>query len=127
MKITFMGAGSTVFARNVIGDCMCTEALRDSEFALYDIDAERLKESETILEAIRVNKGGYGKITTWLGAEQRKDALRGANFVVNAIQVGLYDPCTITDFEIPKSTACARRLRIPWASAVSCVPCVPSR
>ena len=37
-KITFMGAGSTVFARNVLGDCMCTEALRDSELALYDID-----------------------------------------------------------------------------------------
>ena len=46
MKITFMGAGSTIFARNVIGDCMCTEALRDSEFALYDIDAKRLEESE---------------------------------------------------------------------------------
>ena len=40
MKITFMGAGSTVFARNVIGDCMCTECLRDSVIALYDIDAE---------------------------------------------------------------------------------------
>ena len=44
MKITFMGAGSTVFARNVIGDCMCTEALRDSVFALYDIDAQRIEE-----------------------------------------------------------------------------------
>ena len=41
VKITFMGAGSTVFARNVIGDCMCSEALRDSIFALYDIDAAR--------------------------------------------------------------------------------------
>ena len=56
MKITFMGAGSTVFARNVIGDCMSTEALRDSVFALYDIDAERLNESHTILEAIRAAK-----------------------------------------------------------------------
>ena len=102
MKITFMGAGSTVFARNVIGDCMCSEALRDSVFALYDIDGERLKESQTILEAMRKTKGGYGKIECYLGVEQRKDALRGANFVVNAIQVGLYDPCTITDFEIPK-------------------------
>ena len=43
MKITFMGAGSTVFARNVIGDCMCSESLRDGEFALYDIDGDRLK------------------------------------------------------------------------------------
>ena len=102
MKITFMGAGSTVFARNVIGDCMCSEALRDSVFALYDIDAVRLEESRTILEAMRETKGGYGKIECYLGVEQRKDALRGADFVVDAIQVGLYDPCTIIDFEVPK-------------------------
>lgn len=102
MKITFMGAGSTVFARNVIGDCMCVEALRDSVFALYDIDGERLEQSRVILEAMKKQKGGYGKIECYLGAEQRKDALRGADFVVNAIQVGLYDPCTIIDFEVPK-------------------------
>ncbi|MBE6747452.1 MAG: alpha-glucosidase/alpha-galactosidase [Ruminococcaceae bacterium] len=102
MKITFMGAGSTVFARNVIGDCMCSEALRDSVFALYDIDAQRLEESRIILEAMRKAKGGYGKIECYVGVENRKDALRGASFVVNAIQVGLYDPCTIIDFEVPK-------------------------
>lgn len=102
MKITFMGAGSTVFARNVIGDCMCSDVLKDSVFALYDIDGERLKESQTILEAMRHTKGGFGKIECYLGVEQRKEALRGATFVINAIQVGLYDPCTITDFEIPK-------------------------
>lgn len=102
MKITFMGAGSTIFARNVIGDCMCSEALRDSVFALYDIDGDRLEESRVILEAIRAAKGGFGKIECYLGVEQRKDALRGASFVVNAIQVGLYDPCTIIDFEVPK-------------------------
>ena len=102
MKITFMGAGSTVFARNVIGDCMCSEALRDSVFALYDIDGERLEQSRVILEAMRKAKGGYGKIECYLGVENRKDALRGASFVVDAIQVGLYDPCTIIDFEVPK-------------------------
>lgn len=102
MKITFMGAGSTVFARNVIGDCMCTPALRDSTFALYDIDADRLKESQTILEAMHTTMGNYGKIECYLGVEQRKDALRGADFVINAIQVGGYDPCTIIDFDIPK-------------------------
>ena len=102
MKITFMGAGSTVFARNVIGDCMCSEVLRDSVFALYDIDGDRLKESQTILEAMRQAKGGHGRIECYLGVEQRKEALRGASFVVNAIQVGLYDPCTIIDFEVPK-------------------------
>ena len=103
MKITFMGAGSTIFARNVIGDCMCTPCLCESEFALYDIDEKRLKESEIILSAINRNiNEGKAKITTYLGVEQRKDALRGSSFVVNAIQVGGYAPCTVTDFEIPK-------------------------
>lgn len=102
MKITFMGAGSTVFARGVIGDCMLSEYLRDSIFALYDIDAQRLKESRIILEALQKNLGGYGKIECYCGVENRKAALKGANFVVNAIQVGLYDPCTIIDFEVPK-------------------------
>lgn len=103
MKITFMGAGSTVFAKNVLGDCMCTEALRDSEIALYDIDETRLKESKIILSAINKNiNNSRAKIKCYLGTKNRKDALRNANFVVNAIQVGGYDPCTITDFEIPK-------------------------
>lgn len=102
MKLTFLGAGSTIFARNVIGDCMCSEVLRDSVFALYDIDGERIEESRTILEAIRKNCGGYGCIECYVGEENRKEALSGADFVVNAIQVGGYDPCTIIDFEIPK-------------------------
>lgn len=103
MKITFMGAGSTIFARNVIGDCMCTPCLCESEFALYDIDEQRLRESEVILSALNRNiNGSKAKITTYLGVDQRKDALRGADFVVNAIQVGGYEPCTVTDFEIPK-------------------------
>lgn len=102
MKITFMGAGSTVFARNVIGDCMCSEALRDSEFALYDIDAKRLSESEAILSAINKGLGEHATLTTYCGIENRKAALKGATFVINAIQVGLYDPCTIIDFEVPK-------------------------
>ncbi len=100
-KITFMGAGSTVFSRNVLGDCMCSEVLCDSEISLYDINAERLSESEEILKAINKSKGGKAKITSYLGVENRKNALRGSDFVVNAIQVGGYDPCTITDFEIP--------------------------
>ena len=102
MKITFMGAGSTVFARNVIGDCMCSEALRDSIFSLYDIDAERLEQSRVILEKMRETLGGHGTIECYCGEENRKDALRDATFVVNAIQVGGYEPATVADFEIPK-------------------------
>ena len=98
-----MGAGSTVFARNVLGDCMCTPALRDSVIALYDIDAERLEDSYIIISAINNNiNEGRATIEKYCGVENRKDALRGADFVVNAIQVGLYDPCTIIDFEVPK-------------------------
>lgn len=103
IKITFMGAGSTIFARNVLGDCMCTPALRECEIALYDIDKKRLEESEIILKAINHNVNeDRASIKAYLGVENRKDALRKANFVVNAIQVGFYDPCTIIDFEIPK-------------------------
>ncbi len=103
VKITFMGAGSTVFARNVLGDCMCTPALRDAKIALYDIDEKRLKESEIILKALNHNVNeDRACITTYLGVENRKEALRDADFVVNAIQVGGYEPCTVTDFEIPK-------------------------
>jgi len=102
-KITFMGAGSTVFVRSVLGDTMCTPVFHDAELALYDIDASRLEDSEIILSAINRNVNeGRAKIKTYLGTEQRKEALRGADFVVNAIQVGGYEPCTVTDFEIPK-------------------------
>ncbi len=101
-KSTFMGAGSTVFAKNVLGDCMLTPALEESTIALYDIDATRLDESAVMLEAINRNNGSKARIEKYLGVENRKDALRGADYVVNAIQVGGYDPCTITDFEIPK-------------------------
>ena len=102
-KITFMGAGSTVFAKNVLGDCMLTEALCESEIALYDIDGDRLRESFAMLTAINDKyNAGKAKIKMYQGVSQRKEALRGADFVVDAIQVGGYDPCTIMDFEIPK-------------------------
>ena len=103
LKITFMGAGSTVFARNVLGDVMCTPALRECEIALYDIDAIRLNESFQILSVINKNVNeGRAVLKTYLGVENRKEALRNATFVVNAIQVGGYEPCTVIDFEIPK-------------------------
>ena len=103
LKISFIGAGSTVFARNVLGDVMCTESLRECEIALYDIDAQRLSESAHILETLNANiNDNRAIIKTYHGVENRKEALRGATFVVNAIQVGGYEPCTVIDFEIPK-------------------------
>jgi len=101
-KITFMGAGSTVFAKNVLGDCMLSPALADATIALYDIDAQRLEDSKMMLESINRNCGASATIQAYLGVENRPAALAGANYVVNAIQVGGYEPCTVTDFEIPK-------------------------
>jgi len=99
-KITFMGAGSTIFAKNVLGDVMLTPALRDSHIALYDIDHKRLNESEIMLNNINRNSNeNRAKIVAYT---DRKEALRAADYVVNAIQVGGYEPCTVTDFEIPK-------------------------
>lgn len=102
-KITFMGAGSTVFARNILGDCMLSEALHDAHFALYDIDGERLTESQMMLENLNKNiNAGRAAITTHLGLDNRREALADAGYVVNAIQVGGYEPGTVIDFEIPK-------------------------
>lgn len=98
-KITFMGAGSTVFAKNVLGDCLLTPALSESEIALYDIDLQRLKDSENMLNNINRNHGGKATIIAYT---DRREALKGADYVVNAIQVGGYEPCTVTDFEIPR-------------------------
>ena len=102
LKIAFLGAGSTVFARNLLGDCMSSPALKDCEIALYDIDLSRLAESERILSAINKGKGNHSKIKSYSGLENLEKALSGASFAVNAIQVGGYDPATIVDFEIPK-------------------------
>ena len=102
IKITFMGAGSTIFAKNVLGDCMCTPVLKGLDIALYDIDPVRLEESRLMLEAINRNVAGNAAIKCYLGVENRREALTGADFVGNAIQVGLYEPCTVIDFEVPK-------------------------
>ncbi len=103
MKITFLGAGSTVFLKNVLGDTMLCESFRDAEFALYDIDEARLEESYLLICAMNksINEN-RATVKKYLGVSERKEALRGADFVINAIQVGGYDPCTIIDFEIPK-------------------------
>ncbi|AID43848.1 alpha-glucosidase/alpha-galactosidase [Staphylococcus xylosus] len=98
-KITFLGAGSTVFAKNVLGDCMTVEALQDFEFALYDIDEQRLHDSEMMLNNLKKNLHSNVTVKAY---HNRKEALSGAKYIINAIQVGGYDPATITDFEIPK-------------------------
>ena len=95
-KIAFMGAGSSVFAKNILGDSMLSPALHDAHIALYDVDETRLDQSRRILETLNrnINKG-RAKITAHLGKSQRKTALRNAAYVVNAIQVGGYEPSTV--------------------------------
>ena len=105
-----MGAGSTVFARNVLGDVMQTDALRDVDIALYDIDPKRLDDSYQMLKNINHNANqDRAMLKTFCGEEKMKDALRDADFVVNAIQVGGYEPATVRDFEIPKSMGFVKR------------------
>ena len=103
MKITFLGAGSSVFAKNVLGDCMLSDNLHDIEIALYDIDGGRLEDSYMLINAINNNcNEGRAKVEKYLGVENRKAALKDASFVINAVQIGGYEPCTVIDFEIPK-------------------------
>lgn len=100
VKITFIGAGSTIFAKNVLGDAMLTPSLSEADIALYDINEQRLRESELMLRTINKNANhDRAKIRTY---QNRKEALTDADFVINAIQVGGYQPSTVIDFEIPK-------------------------
>lgn len=98
--ITFIGAGSTVFTKNIAGDILSRPALAHAEIRLMDIDPRRLAESEIIVGKMAKTLGGHASIKTY--TDQRR-ALAGADFVVCCFQVGGYDPCTITDFEVPKA------------------------
>lgn len=102
MKICFLGAGSTVFAKNVLGDCILTPELGEFDIALYDIDEKRLEESYQVISAINIKYNGNATIKKYLGVEERIEAFRDSDFIINAIQVGGYKPCTVTDFKIPR-------------------------
>ncbi len=100
-KICFLGAGSTVFVKNVLGDCLQTSCLRDSHMTLLDVDPQRLQDSLVMLGNICRTSGASARIEGFL-AEDAEKALQGCDYVVNAIQVGGYEPSTVIDFEIPK-------------------------
>lgn len=104
MKITFIGAGSTVFLKNIVGDLLLTDGIPgDLTLALYDIDETRLNESRYVVEALNKQfNDGNGRIETFHGTGQRRKAVQNADFVMNMIQVGGYRPSTVADFEIPK-------------------------
>lgn len=98
-KITFIGAGSTVFMKNIIGDVLHRPAFKDAVIALMDINPERLAESEIVAGKLIKTLGARATIETHT---DRRAALAGTDFVVVAFQIGGYEPCTVTDFEIPK-------------------------
>jgi alpha-galactosidase len=98
-KITFIGAGSTVFAKNLLVDILSFPELAESQLCLFDIDSERLQTSETVANRIAQTLGIQPIIET---TTDRAHALADATYAISMIQVGGYRPCTVTDFEIPK-------------------------
>lgn len=98
-KITFIGAGSTVFMKNIIGDVLHRPAFKDAIVSLMDVNAQRLAESEIVAGRLVRALGARATIETY---SDRRKSLEGADFVVVAFQIGGYEPCTVTDFEIPK-------------------------
>lgn len=98
-KIAFIGAGSTVFAKHLIGDVLSFPDLTDAHIALMDIDAERLKTSQVVAEQVNRVLGARATITA---TTDRAEALVDADYVINMVQIGGYKPSTVIDFEIPK-------------------------
>jgi alpha-galactosidase len=97
--ITFIGAGSTVFAKNLLGDLLSFPELAASHIRLHDIDPVRLRTSEIVAQRVAQALGAHPTITA---TTDRRAALAGADFVIVMIQVGGYRPSTVLDFEIPK-------------------------
>lgn len=98
-KIAMIGAGSTVFMKNLVGDILYDPLLANSEIALMDINPERLSTSQLVASKVAEGVGAHPKITT---TTSRREALAGADYVVLMIQVAGYKPGTVTDFEVPK-------------------------
>ena len=97
-KVTMIGAGSTVFMKNILTDILLEPPFADCEIALQDIDGDRLKTSKLVAEKVAA---AIGVSPTIVATTDRREALVGADFVVVMIQVGGYRPSTVIDFEIP--------------------------
>ena len=98
-KITFIGAGSTVFAKNLMGDILSYPELQGSTLSLFDINEERLRTSAIVARKVAEATGASPVIES---TTDRRKALDGADYAIAMIQVGGYKPGTVTDFEIPK-------------------------
>jgi alpha-galactosidase len=98
-RIVFLGAGSTVFAKNLLCDILGFRELADANIVLHDINAERLRTSEIVAQRVATALGAHPKIEA---TRDRCTALEGADYAISMIQVGGYKPSTVVDFEIPK-------------------------
>ena len=98
-RIAFIGAGSTVFMRNIVGDLLQHEGLEESRIALMDIDERRLAEARTVAERLVASLDSGASVSAH---DCQRAALDGADFVIIAFQIAGYRPGTITDFEIPR-------------------------
>lgn len=98
-KIIFIGAGSTVFAKNLLGDILLYPELANCTISLHDIDAERLKTSEIVARKVAAAAGAQPTIEA---TTDRRQALDGADYAISMFQVAGYEPGTVIDFEIPK-------------------------
>ena len=98
-KIAFIGAGSVVFSENLLGDVLSFPELGESHIALMDIDEARLSTAERMAKKVGQALGANPKVTAHLN---RREALEGADYIINSIQVGGFEPATMLDFEIPK-------------------------
>jgi alpha-galactosidase len=98
-KISFIGAGSTVFAKNLLVDILSFPELADSQICLLDVNPERLRTSEIVARRVAQTLGIDPSI---VATTDRGQAFDGATYTINMIQVGGYRPGTTTDFEVPK-------------------------
>jgi alpha-galactosidase len=98
-KIAFVGAGSTVFAKRLLGDVLSLPELADCDIALFDIDESRLRTSEIVAGKTAAAVGASPRITA---TTDRRLALENADHVVTMFQIGGYRPSTVIDFEVPK-------------------------
>jgi len=98
-KITFIGAGSAVFMKNIVGDILQRPALAGATIRLMDINPTRLEESEIIAKKLIATLGVSARVETF---SNQRQALDGTNFVVVCFQIGGYEPSTVIDFDIPK-------------------------
>jgi alpha-galactosidase len=98
-KIVFIGAGSTVFAKHLLGDILHFPELTESAITLFDIDPERLSTSEIVAHKVAEALGAHPAIQA---TTDRRAALDGADYAISMIQVAGYKPGTVIDFEIPK-------------------------